>query len=221
MQVQVRLFAICRERTGKDRLLLSLANGATVAQALEAIAAVEPSLAPLLPSLRVAVNQTFATSATKIEDGDELALIPPVSGGTGVVLAEIRSESIGLEEVEKAVRAPTLGAICSFVGTVRDHTGPHAVTGLDYEAYKQMAEKMLRLIGGEVCEQNPEARVAILHRVGHLDVGEVSVAIAVGSPHRAAAFEGCRHVIERLKEDAPIWKKELRQDGSVWVGTGS
>lgn len=217
----MKLFAVCRERAGKDRVRVVVGAEATVARLLEALAEAEPALAPVLPASRVAVNQAFAGLDQIVRAHDEVAVIPPVSGGSGVMLAEVRSAPVTLEEVEAAVRAPSAGAVCGFVGMVRDHTGEHGVTALDYEAYTEMAEKLLRTIGGEVCERWPESRVAVLHRVGHLEVGEASVAIAVSSPHRAEAFDGCRHVIERLKEDAPIWKRERRTDGSVWVGIGS
>lgn len=222
MQVEVRLFAVCRERAGKDRLTVSLPDdGAHVQALLDALAAAEPALAPVLPAVRVAVNQSFVKPDAALSEGDEVALIPPVSGGSGVSLVAVRDRPLGLAEVESAVSVPGAGAICSFVGTVRDHTGPHQVVALEYESYAEMAEKVMRGIGAEVCERFPKARVAVLHRVGRLEVGEASVVIAVSSPHRAEAFDGCRHVIERLKEDAPIWKKEIRSDGSVWVGMGS
>ena len=217
----MKLFAVCRERAGRDVVVLEVPEGTTAGGLLEALAAAEPALAPVLPAVRVAVNQAFVAPEAAIRPDDEVAVIPPVSGGSGAVLVEMRQDPITLEEVEAAVRAAGAGAVCGFVGTVRDHTGPHAVEALDYEAYPEMAEKLLRSIGGEVCERFPKARVAVLHRTGKLGVGEVSVAIAVSSPHRAEAFDGCRHVIERLKEDAPIWKKEIRTDGSVWVGMGS
>lgn len=222
MRVQVRLFAICRERTGKDLIELSFDTAeVSVSDVLKALEAKEPSLTPLLPSTRVALNQTFSSLNQRVSDGDEMALIPPVSGGSGVVLSEVRETTLSLSEVEAAVRGPQIGAICTFLGTVRDHTGPHSVEALSYEAYAEMAEKVMRTIGAEVCEKHPSARVAILHRIGLLKVGEASVAIAVASPHRAEAFDGCRHIIERLKEDVPVWKKEIRTDGSHWVGMGS
>ncbi|MBX2811458.1 MAG: molybdopterin converting factor subunit 1 [Myxococcales bacterium] len=222
MKVQVRLFAICRERTGKDNVELSFTqNVVTVGELLDALVRQEPALRDLRSAVRVAVNQTFAHHQTPVQDGDELALIPPVSGGTGVILAEVRTTEIFAQEAEDAVRGPHIGAISTFTGTVRDHTGPFEVTALEYEAYTEMAEKMLRAIGGEVCERHPRANVAILHRIGLLSLGETTVIISVGSPHRAEAFDGCRHIIERLKQDAPIWKKERRGDGSHWVGMGS
>ncbi len=134
---------------------------------------------------------------------------------------EVRTTPIEVAEVEAAVRHGGAGAVVSFTGAVRDHTGDASVEALEYESYRSMAEKYLALIGSEILDKWPKARVAILHRVGRLVVGEASVVIAVASPHRADAFDACRHAIERLKQDVPIWKKEIRTDGSVWVGVGS
>ncbi len=220
MKIRVRLFAICRERAGADEVAVDVADGAmTVAGLKSALAEQHPALAPLLPAVRVAVNEEFGLDDDPIAATDELALIPPVSGGTG--LFQIRTTPIDVAEVEAEVRHAGAGAVVSFTGTVRNQTAGLAVQALEYEAYASMAEKFLAKIGDEVIERWPNARAAILHRVGHLGVGEASVVIAVASPHRADAFEGCRHVIERLKQDVPIWKKEIRTDGSVWVGVGS
>jgi molybdopterin synthase catalytic subunit len=222
MRLVVRLFAACRERAGTDRLAVDLeveGRGATLAELSAAIGRACPALAPLLSISRIAVNREFADASTAVQPGDEVALIPPVSGGAG--LFALRAEPITTAEVERAVAVPGAGAIVSFAGTVRDRTGEHEVVALDYEAYPEMAESFLRRIGAEVAERWPAAGIAILHRVGRLSVGEISVAIAVSSPHRAAAFEACRHAIERLKQDVPLWKKEIRKNGEIWVGTGS
>ncbi len=219
MRLEVRLFAVCRERAGTDRLTVYVPSAPTVPELRAAIAEASPPLAPLLRISRLAINQEFAREDQVISETDELALIPPVSGGRGLFL--LTSTSIDVAAVERAVAADGAGATVSFVGTVRDHTGPHAVEALEYEAYPEMAQRFLERIGGEVADRWPGARCAIVHRTGRLGVGEASVAIAVSSAHRADAFEGCRHAIERLKQDVPIWKRELRKDGSVWVGVGS
>jgi molybdopterin synthase catalytic subunit len=222
MRVSIRLFAVLRERAGSDRIEVSLdGDSATLADLRRAIAAQHPALEPLLSVVRIAVDEAFATEQTSVSAASDVALIPPVSGGSGQGPFEVREDPIALDEVERAVRHGGAGAVVGFAGTVRDHTGSHRVSALEYEAYVPMAEKYLAQIGGEVGDRYVGARVAILHRIGKLDVGEVSVVIAVATPHRADAFEGCRHVIERLKQDVPIWKREIRTDGSVWVGVGS
>jgi molybdopterin converting factor subunit 1 len=221
MQIRVRLFAVCRDRAGSDHLELDLPGDITSVAALsEAVCAAAPALAPLMRVVRVAVNQSFARPEDPVRPGDEVALIPPVSGGNGGLFA-VRPGPVQAEEVEAAVRHPGAGAVITFLGTVRDHTQAHTVLALEYEAYTEMAEKYLRVVGAEVLERWPGTRIAIVHATGRLEPGQASVAIAVASPHRADAFEGCRHAIERLKQDVPIWKRELRADGSVWVGVGS
>jgi MoaE-MoaD fusion protein len=222
MRVSVRLFAVLRERAQRDTIEVEIASDSVDLKALKrAIAESHPALAPLLSIVRVAVNQAFASDEDRIREGDEVALIPPVAGGSGMGPFAIRAVPIELAEVENAVRHSSAGAVVSFLGTVRDRTGEHEVVALEYEAYVEMAERWLRKIGEEIAEKWPGTRTAILHRAGRLAIGEASVAIAVASAHRADAFAGCRHAIERLKEDVPIWKKEIRKDGSVWVGVGS
>lgn len=218
----MRLFAACRERARADEIALDLPNDSVRLEELkDALSAACPELGPLVRISRVAVNQAFATADDLISASDEVALIPPVSGGSGLELFGIRAGPLSLQEVIAAVERPEAGAICSFAGTVRNRTGEHDVSALEYEAYEEMAERFLRSIGSEIAEKWPGAKAAVLHRVGKLEIGDVAVVIAVSSPHRAQAFEACRHAIERIKEDVPIWKKELRKDGSVWVGTGS
>lgn len=222
MALTVRLYAVCRDRAQADRVAVDLpAEGVTIEGLKALLGQAVPALLPLLPLVRVAVNQEFATPGARVKDGDEVALIPPVSGGSGQGPFRLSDRPIRAETVEVAVASPEAGAVVTFVGTVRARTGDHQVVALEYEAYEGMAERFLRKIGAEVVEKWPGARVAIEHRVGRLEVGEVSVTIAVACPHRAAAFEACRHAIERLKVDVPIWKKEVRTDGSVWVGVGS
>lgn len=222
MRLAIRLYAACRERAGTDRLELEFpGDSASLSELNAAIAAACPAIAPLLSSSRVAVNREFAAEDVQIRSADEVAIIPPVSGGSGLGPFVITDRAIDVRAVEDAVRSESAGAVVTFSGTVRDKTGPHDVIALEYEAYREMAETFLRRIGEEIAERWPGARVAITHRIGHLEPGETSVVISVSSPHRAAAFDACRHGIERLKQDVPIWKKELRKDGSIWVGVGS
>jgi molybdopterin synthase catalytic subunit len=222
MKLVVRLFAACREKVQTDRVELDFGSDSISLEDLKrGLEQAKPALAGLLRVSRVAVNQSFADETTVVRVGDEVAIIPPVSGGSGQGPFEVREAVIELAEVEQAVRSREAGAVVTFSGTVRAATHGHVVTALEYESYREMAEAFLRKIGGEIEDRWPGARSAILHRVGRLEVGEVAVVIAVASAHRKDAFEGCRHAIERIKEDVPIWKKELRADGSVWVGMGS
>jgi molybdopterin synthase catalytic subunit len=222
MRVSVKLFAVLRERAGRDRIEIEIAgDSASLTELRAEIARCVPAIEPLLSRVRVAVNEEFASERDRVRAGDDVALIPPVSGGSGLGPFTIETAALDVERVIDAVRDPSAGAIVSFSGTVRDRTAGLEVVALEYEAYEPMAARYLRKIGEEIAAKFPLARVAIAHRIGRLVVGEVSVVIAVSSPHRADAFEACRYAIERLKEDVPIWKKEIRRDGSVWVGVGS
>ncbi len=216
--IHVLYFAAARERTGKTRDEVSSAQIATVADLLSELTRRHPSLGPLLPHLRVAVNHEFVTVQARLEDGSEVALIPPVSGGSG--LYRVVDRPLELAEVISAVSQAGRGAVVTFSGAVRDNTRGKAVTHLEYEAYVPMAERVLAEIGAEAEQKWPHSRVAIVHRVGSLIPGELAVVIAAAAPHRAEAFRACEHVIERLKQDVPIWKKEFGADGSVWVGLG-
>ena len=135
-------------------------------------------------------------------------------------MMRVRSQPLQLEEVVRAVSGEAFGAVVTFTGAVRDATRGRKVVRLEYEAYAPMAERMFERIAAEAKERWPGSRLAIVHRVGTLLPGELAVVIAASAPHREAAFEACRHAIERLKQDAPIWKKELYADGEVWVGLG-
>ncbi|MEE2904150.1 MAG: molybdopterin converting factor subunit 1 [Myxococcota bacterium] len=222
MRVKLLLFAIYRERLGSDELLMDI-SGETInlGQLRAQLVAEYPDLAGVLSVTRFAVNQAFAADDTILSEADEIALIPPVSGGKPSKLFSVRDQPITLEMAESQVRGDGAGAIVTFTGTVRNKTKEHEVSALEYEAYVPMAEAYLQKIGSEVIERWPGAACSIIHRSGRVEVGQVSVVIAVSHPHRAEAFDGCRYAIENLKKDVPIWKKEFRADGSVWVGVGS
>ncbi|WNG25119.1 molybdopterin converting factor subunit 1 [Cystobacter fuscus] len=212
-------FAAARERAGLARESLEVPAGARVGEVLSLLATRHPGLAPLLPHLRVAVNQEFSTSETEVPPGAEVALIPPVAGGSGG-LFRVVDRPLRLEEVVEAVASEALGGLVTFSGAVRNQTKGRRVVRLEYEAYPPMAEKKLAEIGAEVAERFNGTRLAIVHRVGTLHPGELAVVIAAAAPHRKEAFLGCEHAIERLKQDVPIWKKEFFEDGEVWVGLG-
>ena len=164
------------------------------------------------------VNQAYVSSDHVLQDGDEVALIPPVSGGD-LGPFRVQSEPLDPRQVESRVADPSAGAIVTFIGTVRDHARGRQVMQLDYEAYAPAAEVILRQIGDEIRERWGLDNVAIVHRVGTLSVGEASVVISVSSSHREAAFDASRYAIERIKEIVPIWKKEHYEDGAVWIGS--
>jgi molybdopterin converting factor subunit 1 len=212
-------FAAARERVGLARESMELPPGARVSDVLRLLAARHPALAPLLPHLRVAVNQEFSPPEAEVPAGAEVALIPPVAGGSGG-LFRVVDRPLRLEEVVEAVSGEAYGGLVTFSGSVRNQTRGRRVMRLEYEAYPPMAEKKLAEIGAEVAGRFQGTRLAIVHRVGTLVPGELAVVIAAAAPHRKEAFLGCEHAIERLKQDVPIWKKEFYEDGEVWVGLG-
>ena len=216
MRVQVLYFAAARERAGLGREEIELPEGASVEAALDLIARRHPALRPLLPHLRIAVDQEFARANDRLTSGAELALIPPVAGGAGCF--RVVDRPLDLDEVVSAASGEAYGGLVTFTGSVRAETRGRRVVRLEYEAYRPMAEKMLGRIGAEIGERWPGTRAAIVHRVGTLRPGELAVVIAAAAPHRREAFRACEYAIERIKADAPIWKKECYDDGEVWVG---
>jgi molybdopterin synthase catalytic subunit len=164
----------------------------------------------------VAVNEEYAKPAQVLEDGDEVAILPPVSGGFQETIALVR-EPIDADAITRAIKAGADGAVCVFDGIVRDNTRGRKTLHLDYEAYEEMALRQMQLLRTEAIEHHGVREVAIVHRLGRLLVGETSVLIVVASAHRGAAFEACRWVIDTLKKTVPIWKKEQFVDGAVWA----
>jgi molybdopterin converting factor subunit 1 len=219
VRVQVLYFAVLRERAGRADETIELPPGTTVATARANLAAAHPEIATLLPRVQSAVNRTMVGETHTLMDGDELALIPPVAGGAGRKIA-VSAAPLSLAEVVSVVEGPEQGGIVTFTGIVRRHGQLPQVARLEYEAYGAMAEEVLTTIASEIEREWPGARVAIHHRTGTLLVGEIAVVIAAAAPHRAEAFEACRAAIERLKQRAPIWKKEIGEDDAVWVGSG-
>lgn len=215
MRVKARLFAMFRELLGKDRLELELEDGATVSRLLAKIKEEFPGLEDLSDSLMVAVNAEYVTPEFKLKEGDEVALIPPVSGGA---CAWITREPISPEAVADRVRGEAHGAVVVFIGTVRRQSNDRTVLYLEYDAYEAMAESKLLQIADEIAERWGLKDVAFCHRVGRMEVGEIAVVITVASPHRKEAFAACQYAIDRLKQIVPIWKKEAYEDGAYWIG---
>ena len=221
MRVEILYFAILRERAGRDREILDLPAGADVRAARRAVAERHPGIEALLPQVQTAVNRVWATDATALAEGDEVALLPPVAGGAGPRKIAVRAEPLVVEETVAAVTGPNRGGVVTFTGVVR-REGHHLadVVRLEYEAYVEMAEQVLAEIAEEIEREWVGTEIAIHHRVGSLAVGEIAVAITAASAHRAPAFEACRAAIDRLKERAPIWKKEVGASGEAWLGLG-
>jgi molybdopterin synthase catalytic subunit len=167
------------------------------------------------------VNHEVAEREQILADGDEVAFLPPVAGGSGASPRCTLSDApLDAGQVVARVAGPDAGGIVTFVGVVRDASRGRAIRHLEYEAYPGMAEREMEKIAAEAATRWPGARVAIAHRIGHLAIGEIAVVIAAAAPHRADAFTACRAMIDRLKERVPIWKKEIGESGEVWVGLG-
>lgn len=221
IEYEVLLFAGLRQAAGADKVVVRVAAGQTVGDLLQALAEAVPRLAPLLGPCRVAVDQTFASPDTILSGGEELAVIPPVSGGhDGPPRVRLSDQPLELSAVVASVERPEAGGLVTFTGNVRGHSRGHRIAHLDYEAYAPMALRVMAQIAEDLEQRIPGARVCIHHRVGRLGVGETAVIIAASAPHRAEAFEACRGAIEALKRDVPIWKQEVAVDGTSWFGRG-
>jgi molybdopterin synthase catalytic subunit/molybdopterin converting factor small subunit len=211
MTVTIRLFSLLRERAGSDRVQLELADGATVADALQALSKI-PSLAGVLERLPVqmAVNRDYASPQTPLDSDDELALIPPLSGGSAPrIHVAVTARPLSLEALSGIVSDTHAGALVTFQGVTRE------VSRLEYEAYEEMATERISQIARECLTSHGLCAVAVEHRVGAVPLGEPSVIVAVAAPHRAEAFAGAREIIDRVKAEAPIWKLEIDAHGDA------
>ncbi|MGH2521836.1 MAG: molybdenum cofactor biosynthesis protein [Anaerolineales bacterium] len=237
MIISVLFFATLKDRAGRDRLALELDNATTVAALKSRLAADIPNLAPALPTALVSVNREFAFAEDALKDGDEVALFPPVSGGSSQSPISTRSvqsptsfrvtnDPIDLNALVASITLPTTGAACVFTGMVRGETrresdpfGPHQTARLEYEAYIPMAEAKMKQVADEIRERWPSVEgIAIVQRIGPLEPGTPTVLIACSAAHRdTGVFEAARYGIDRLKEIVPIWKKEIGPNGEEWV----
>lgn len=221
MRVRVRLFARYREALGRERLEVDLPEGGTVESAWSAVADRHPELAPYRPYTLFAVGQDYVSPEHRLRPDDELCLFPPVSGGSGAAadIYRVVTEPLSPDTIAAEVDDPAAGGIVIFSGVVRNETGGRPVKFLEYEAHAPMAEVKMREIGESLrARWSGVKRVAMLHRIGRLEIGEASVLIAVSAAHRGDAFEACRYAIDTLKRTVPVWKKEHFEDGEVWVG---
>jgi molybdopterin synthase catalytic subunit/molybdopterin converting factor small subunit len=209
MRITVRLFAALRERAGWSQRELDLADGAVVADVWTAL-----ELGDEPPGLAYARNREYAVRDAPIEPGDEIAVIPPVSGGAFTV----QSAPLDLDAVVAQVADAAAGAIATFIGTTRTHSRGRTVTHLEYDAYPEMAEAEMARIAAAVMRRHDVLGVAIAHRTGHVPIGEASVIIAVSAAHRGPALDACREAIDTLKQTVPVWKKEVFEGGEEWIG---
>jgi MoaE-MoaD fusion protein len=224
-RLRLKLFATLRERARTAELVREFPDGTTVGEVWQALVREFPALGGHHDSVRFAVNREYVAADFRPSNDDEIAFIPPVSGGTPdganpawVGPITIGSAPIDVAALERAVANPAAGAIVTFIGTTRQENAGRTVIRLEYEAYEPMALAEMRRLAHEAGERWRIVRIAIAHRIGLVEIGETSVAIAVAAAHRGDAFEACRFAIDRLKEIVPIWKKEHFEGGEVWIG---
>ena len=212
MQISVRLFAGLRERAGLARRALDLPDGATVGDVWGRL-----ELGDEPAGLLYAVNREYAAADLALVDGDEVAVIPPVSGGD----FRLSAEPLSLDAAVREVARDGAGAIATFTGTVRDRSRDRDVIRLEYEAFEEMAEETMASLAADLKERYSLCEIAIHHRTGTVEIGEPSVIVAVSAPHRADALAACKDAIDTLKQTVPLWKKELYEGGEEWIGQGS
>ncbi len=221
MRVTVRCFASVRELLGQDSLAIELADGASVRDLKQRLCERAPDLARL--PLACAVNRAYAEPDRRLRDGDEVAFIPPISGGNEQpeqFRFELSRAPLDPRALEREVRSDADGAVVTFAGTTRNHADGGAVEGLEYEAYREMAAKLMVAMFEAALQRFPITRARVAHRLGEVPVGETSVLVVVAAPHRAAAFDACRFLMDRVKSELPIFKKERLAggEGARWVG---
>ncbi len=215
--VSMLYFAMFREFMGKSQETLAMPAGTTAGDIFDLVAAMHPALEPMRASTLVMVNESWSEADQVLHEGDEIALIPPVSGGDHRFVCT--EDVLDARAVEALVAADGAGALVTFIGTVRNHARGRQVQSLEYEAYAPAASKALAQVGAEVEEQWPGVRIAMSHRFGHLYPGEASIVICCSSAHRDNAYAASGWAISRVKEIVPIWKKEHYADGSAWLGS--
>lgn len=231
MRIRVLFFGVLRDLTGQRECDIEMAEGATAAGLFDSFAARFPTLEQARKSITIARNHEFADPSTPLADGDEIALLPPVSGGTGAPshwIHQIETEGKGnfygltRQPIDAAALARQLlqgvdGAFVNFEGVVRNNTKGRPTRFLEYECYEEMAIRMMARIGDEIAAEHAISRIVLVHRLGRMEIGETSVAIIACAPHRRPAFDAALEGINRLKKLVPIWKKEYFADGEVWV----
>jgi molybdopterin synthase catalytic subunit len=227
MKIEVLFFGMVKEITGRASTFVQLEEGVTVQAAFDHFAAEFPALTPMSGSIVLAVNQQFVARTHVLRDGDELAFMPPVSGGAGEWLQMVEDPQghffaltrnpIDASELSARLVEGRDGAVVTFDGVVRNNSKGRVTLFLEYEAYEAMAVQVMARIGREAVSSHEISRIGIIHRVGRLEIGESSIVVVVASPHRKAAFEACADAMDQVKKLVPVWKKEHFADGEVWV----
>ena len=227
LEFEIRLFATLKDRAGQGHIQVAVSSPATIGTLLEAAAEQFPQLAPALPTVLVSVNKAYAGKDTPLQSGDEIALFPPVSGGEEDLphptFFAITHDEMDLNAIRDSISGPDIGAVITFSGSVRGETDreglPPATLYLEYEAYEGMATLKMAQIAREIWQQWPLVKgVAIVQRIGKLDIGETTTIVACAAAHRdQGAFEAARYGIDRLKQIVPVWKKEVGEDRSLWI----
>jgi MoaE-MoaD fusion protein len=217
MQIRVLLFGILKDLTGHSSEEIRVPERATAADVLDHYRERLAGKSDLLAAVAISVNQEYAAADRKLEPGDEVALLPPVSGGAEDPYVRLVHERIVPHDIVPQLEKPEDGAIVIFDGIVRNNSRGRRTLHLDYESYENMALKQLRELAIQATQKFAIRNVAVVHRLGRIEIGESSVLIAVFSAHRAAAFDACRWMIDTLKRTVPIWKKEYFEDGAVWA----
>jgi molybdopterin synthase catalytic subunit len=217
MNINVLFFGLARDVTGFATEQLDLPGGTRLGDLRRRYDKRFPRLAEMKQTLLAAVNQDLAEPSRILRDGDEVAFLPPVSGGAPDDSCRLTRDEIPTRELADGLKAPEDGAVVVFEGIVRNHSRGRKTLYLEYEAYEPMALRKMEEVGRGAKEKFPIDHIGMIHRLGRLEIGETSVAIFVTSAHRRAAFEACRHTIDRLKQIVPIWKKEYFEDGGVWA----
>jgi MoaE-MoaD fusion protein len=221
MQVRVLYFGVLKEVLSSNGGDVTLPEGTTVAQLMDRLR--KGASHPVWSALAVAVNREYAAASAVLHEGDEVALLPPVSGGAEderlpvVPVVKLVREAIDRDALVASLKQPGDGAVVVFDGIVRDNTRGRKTLYLDYEAYEEMALAQMQKLAAEAAERFPIDRVGVVHRLGRLEIGESSIVIVVTSAHRGAAFDACRWLIDTLKRTVPVWKKEHFADGAVWT----
>ncbi|MCK5943685.1 MAG: molybdopterin converting factor subunit 1 [Planctomycetes bacterium] len=221
IRVTLRCFAAVRETLGTDSMTVEVAAGTTVHGLREKVAESHPALLRL--PVAFAINRDYARAESVLEDGDEVAFIPPISGGSGdreLYRFDLTDGVIDPRALEAECRTDRDGAVVTFAGTTRDHNEGAEVLSLSYETYTEMAQRVMCGLFEEAIKRFPITRARVVHRLGEVPVGEASVVVVVASPHRGPAFDACRFLMDRLKNEVPIWKREKLRDGAGerWIG---